>query len=178
MKRPFLIILILMCGCATTPAVKKGFNFGSYGRIGVIKFVSNSSYRESGNSVSDEFIRQLMKREKQVFEIVNPMSDSIYSYQIMAGGYKVDGIITGTVTKYVPDGEDTVYLKNDEGKIVSEMFIKESEVGVSAKFIDGATGVVLWSDSYTYSGFSVDDTINSVVSVIVRRLEKNRYERK
>ncbi len=173
MRRSLIVILfsIFLYGCATTPAVKEGFNFSSYRKIGVIKFVSYGSInRESGASVSDEFIRQLIKSNKSVVEINNHMSDSLQSYQIVAGGYNVDGIITGTVTKYMPDGEDTVYFKNEDGNIVSEVFFKEAEIGISTKFIDGNTGEVVWSDSYIYSGFTVNDTVRSVVSVMIDRL--------
>ena len=104
------------------------------------------------------------------------MSDSIYSYQILSGGYGVDGILTGTVTRYMPDEKETIYFKNKKGRIESEIFLKEAQVGISAKFIDGDTGEIVWSDNYSYSGFDIDDTINVVVEVILERLRKVTYE--
>lgn len=171
---PVVFILIFLTGCATTPAVKKGFDFNNYEKIGVVRFISYGFYNESGSSVSDEFIRQLIKKNKAIVEIADSPSAAGWSYRVIAGGFNVDGIITGTVTKYIPDGEDTIYFKNEEGTVVSEVFFKEADIGISAKFIDGATGEVVWSDCYSYSGFEVDDTLKSVVEVLVNRLDYKR----
>jgi TolB-like protein len=159
-------------GCATAPAVKNGFNFDKYEKIGVMRFVPYSKKRESSAAVSDEFIRQLIKREKSVIDIPKRSKKSMKSYRVIAADYEVDGIITGTVTKYIPDGKEHIYFKNEEGEIVSEVFLNDAEISISAKFIDGSSGEVVWSDSYSYSGFEMDDTISTVVNVILNRLEK------
>jgi TolB-like protein len=65
-----------------------------------------------------------------------------------------------------------VYFKSEEDKIISEVFFKEAQIGISAKFIDGVSGEVVWSDTYYYSGFEMSDTISTAVDIIVTRLEK------
>lgn len=168
-KKYFIFIATaVFMGCATTMAVRKDFNFSAYQKIGVMEFVSSGFFPESGSSVSDEFIRELIREGRSVVSI-KKTSDSI---ALIAAGYGVDGIITGTVIRYIPDGRDRIFFKNDEGKIVSEIFFREAEVGVSAKFIDGKTGEVLWSDVVTHRGFEMEHTINIVVNVLMRRLAR------
>ncbi len=170
-KKHFIFIFIstvVFMGCATTMAVRKDFNFTAYQKIGVMEFVSSGFYPESGASVSDEFIRQLIRKGRAVVSI-RETSDSIDS---IASRHNVDGIITGTVIRYIPDGRDRIFFKNDEGRIVSEIFFREAEIGVSAKFIDGKTGEVLWSDVVTHRGLDISHTINIVVNVLTRRLAR------
>lgn len=167
-----LTVLILSASsCATVPAVKEGFNFTDYERIGVVEFVSYGFFPESGASVSDEFIRHLIKSGINVVDIKRPSRETPESYSVLASGYGVSGIITGTVTRYTPDARHTVYFKNEAGEIISEVFFGNARVGVSAKVIDGKSGDVVWSDNFDYSGFEIDTAINVVVDVLMRRLK-------
>lgn len=172
MKKTY-ILLFLLTGCMSMPAVRPGFNFSDYKKIGVTKFVSYGIYNaESGAAVADEVIRQLIKRNRSVIEIPTAVTEGSGMYRQFAEIHKVDAIVTGTVFKYVPDGEETIYFKDDKGKIMSEIFFKEAEVGVSIKLVDAVSGEIVWSDDYTYSGFEVDDTITTVIDVIMTRLDK------
>jgi len=176
---PLPVLILFLSACASPPAVKKGFNLNSYERIGVMEFVPYNGCSESGTAVSDEFIRKLIKTGKDVVEINRPseIESRPQSYQSLAGGYDISGILTGTVVRYRPDGQETVYFKNEEGKIESEVFVKEAEVGVSVKFIDGRTGEVVWSDTYSYSGFDIERTVSVIAEVILDRLEAGAGER-
>ena len=165
-----IVLLLLAVGCVTVPAVKEGFNFSDYEKIGVVEFVSYGFSPESGASVSDEFIRHLIKSGVSVVDIKRPSRETPESYLALAAEHQVSGIITGTVTRYAPDARHTVYFKNEEGEIISEVFFRNARVGVSAKVIDGKSGEVVWSDNFDYSGFEIDTAINVVVDVLMRRL--------
>ncbi|MGM0441762.1 MAG: hypothetical protein ACQEQC_05015 [Elusimicrobiota bacterium] len=172
LKHCLLVFLlsVFAAGCATTSASRKGFEFENYERIGVADFISYGKYGESGFAVADEFVRQLLRQDKEVVEIEDKKISTKGTAKILPSGYDVDAVLTGTVTRYEPDGRETVYFKDSDGEMVSKVFYHDARVGISAKLID-SDGEIVWSDNYSYSGFDIDHTVSNVVRVIVNRMQ-------
>jgi TolB-like protein len=176
--------LALLFGCAPLTAIKKGYDFTKINRIGVLEF---TSYREeiyAGNAVTDEFIRQLIFRDIDVIE--RERLESLLREQQLAGSkyldpetvkqvgklLGVDALITGTVTKYIIEDKDTIYFKDEDGNIKTQVFLKGAEVGVSARMIDVETGLIVWAGSYTYESFDMEGAIRGTVSTLLNSLKK------
>ena len=156
-------------GCAARPVVKEGVDVWRYRKIGVVDFVSFGFFYESGAAVADEFVRKLMVRQIEVVRISRSDADGV-AYDDLARRHNVDAILTGTVTKYSPDVEDRLFFRDARGDIVSEMVLRDAQAGASVMLIDGETGGVVWTDSYSYRGFEIDNTIHVVADVIARRM--------
>ena len=176
--------LALLFGCVPLTAIKKGYDFTKINRIGVLEF---TSYREeiyAGNAVTDEFIRQLIFRDIDVIE--RERLESLLREQQLAGSkyldpetvkqvgklLGVDALITGTVTKYIIEDKDTIYFKDEDGNIKTQVFLKGAEVGVSARMIDVETGLIVWASSYTYESFDMEGAIRGTVSTLLNSLKK------
>ena len=176
--------LALFFGCVPLTAIKKGYDFTRINRIGVLEF---TSYREniySGNAVTDEFIRQLIFRDIDVVE--RERLESVLREQHLAESkyldpetvkqvgkiLGVDALITGTVTKYIADDRETIYFRDEDGNIKTEVFLKRAEVGVSARMIDVETGSIVWASSYTYESFDMEGAIRGVASRVLNSLKK------
>jgi len=176
--------LALFFGCVPRTAIKKGYDFNRINRIGVLEF---TSYRErvySGNAVTDEFIRQLIFRDIDVVE--RERLESLLKEQHLAESkyldpetvkqvgkiLGVDALITGTVTKYIADDRETIYFRDEDGNIKTEVFLKRAEVGVSARMIDVETGSIVWASSYTYESFDMEGAIRGVASRVLNSLKK------
>lgn len=176
--------LALFFGCVPRTAIKKGYDFNRINRIGVLEF---TSYREriySGNAVTDEFIKQLIFRDIDVVE--RERLESVLREQHLAESkyldpetvkqvgkiLGVDALITGTVTKYIADDRETIYFRDEDGNIKTEVFLKRAEVGVSARMIDVETGSIVWASSYTYESFDMEGAIRGVASRVLNSLKK------
>ncbi|GAI18281.1 unnamed protein product [marine sediment metagenome] len=146
-----------------------------------------TSYREhiyAGNAVTDEFIRQLIFRDIDVVE--RERLESLLREQRLAGSkyldpetvkqvgkiLGVDALITGTVTKYIAEGRETIYFRDEDGNIKTEVFLKRAEVGVSARMIDVETGLIVWASSYTYESFDMEGAIRGAASRLLNSLKK------
>jgi len=84
----------------------------------------------------------------------------------------VDALITGTVTKYIAEDRETIYFRDEDGNIKTEVFLKRAEVGVSARMIDVETGLIVWASSYTYESFDMEGAIRGAASRLLNSLKK------
>jgi len=179
-----LLFLTLILGCAPRAAIKKGYDFTKIARVGVLELASYGEEINSGNAVADEFVRELIFRGIDVIE--RERMESLLREQHLAAGKfldpdtvkkvgklsGVDALVTGTVTRYVPEHKDTIYLTDENGEIKSEVFLIGAEVGVSARMIDVETGLVVWASSYTYESFDIEGAIRGTVSTLLNSLKK------
>lgn len=176
--------LALLFGCVPRTAIKKGYDFTRINRIGVLEFTSYRKHIYAGNAVTDEFIRQLIFRDIDVVE--RERLESLLREQRLAGSkyldpetvkqvgkiLGVDALITGTVTKYIAEDRETIYFRDEDGNIKTEVFLKRAEVGVSARMIDVETGLIVWASSYTYESFDIEGAIRGVASRLLNSLKK------
>ncbi len=163
-------IVVVFTGCPRRPAVREGFDMARYEKIGVMEFKSYGSHWESGSAVTDEFVRKFLGMGYDVVVVQRPSRESEQDYRALADAYDVDAIIAGTVTRYEPDTKDRVYFRDEDGKVISEAFIQDARVGISARLIDGNTGRVMWAHNHSYSGFEIDYAVRVVVDMLVRRM--------
>jgi len=150
----------------------------------VLEFTSYRKHIYAGNAVTDEFIRQLIFRDIDVIE--RERLESLLREQRLAGSkyldpetvkqvgkiLGVDALVTGTVTKYIAEGRENIYFRDEDGNIKTEVFLKRAEVGVSARMIDVETGLIVWASSYTYESFDMEGAIRGVASRLLNSLKK------
>jgi len=179
-----LFFLTFFFGCAPRTAIRKGYDFNRINRIGVLEFTSYGYETNSGNAVADEFVRELIFRGFDVIErermegllreqhlaeskILDP--ETVKEVGKISG---VDALITGTVTKYIPEHRDIIYFRDENGEVKSEAFLIGAEVGVNARMVDVETGLVVWATSYTYESFDMEGAIRGTVSTLLNSLKK------
>jgi len=176
--------LALFFGCAPRTAIRKGYDFTKINRIGVLEFTSYGEEINSGNAVADEFMRQLIFRGIDVIE--RERLESLLREQHLSAGKfldpetakrlgklsGIDTLITGTVTRYIPEHKDIIYFKDEYGEIKSEVFLIGAEVGISTRMIDVESGLVVWASSYTYESFDIEGAIRGTVSTLLNSLKK------
>jgi len=179
-----IYFLVLLSGCAPRVAIKKEYDFTKINRMGVLEFISYRDEINSGNVVADEFVRQFIFRGIDVIE--RERMESLLREQHLAAAKfldpdtvkkvgklsGVDALVTGTVTRYVPEHKDTIYFTDENGEVKSEVFLIGAEVGVSARMIDVETGLVVWAGSYTYESFDMEGAIRGTVSTLLNSLKK------
>jgi len=177
-------LLLLFFGCAPPTAIRKEYDFTKINRIGVLEFTGYGGEINSGNAVSDEFVRQLIFRGLDVIE--RERLESLLREQHLATAKLldpetvkelgrlsgVDALITGTVTRYIPERKDTIYFQDEYGQVKSEVFLIGAEVGVNARMIDVETGLIVWASSYTYESFDMEGAIRGTVSTLLNSLKK------
>lgn len=179
-----LIISLFISSCGVQYAIKKNYDFTKIKRIAVVDFSSQSAFRNSGDVVADEFVFQLLKadfeviernkvslilKEKGIAQLNESDPDTIRSIGKVLG---VDAIITGSVSKYLEDKKDTLYITNSQGNITSQIFLTRAEVDVSSRMIDVFTGEIVWSAKNSYEGLDIQDAVSGAVSGIVDSLSK------
>ncbi len=179
-----LSLIALFFGCAPPTAIKKGYDFTKIARVGVLEFTSYGYEMNSGAAVADEFMRQLIFRGIDVIE--RERLESLLREQHLTVGKfldpetakevgklsGVDALITGTVTKYIPEHKDTLYFRDEYGETRSEVFLIDAELGISARMIDVQTGLVVWASSYSYESFDTEGAIRGTVSTLLNSLKK------
>jgi len=177
-------VLTLLFGCAPRTAIRKDYDFSKINRIGILEFTSYGNEINSGNAVADEFIRQLILRGFDVIE--RERMESLLREQHLASGRfldpetakevgklsGVDALITGTVTRYIPEHKDTIYFRDEYGEFKSEVFLIGAEVGINARMVDVETGLVIWASSYTYESFDMEGAIRGTVTTLLNSLKK------
>ncbi|MFH1414515.1 MAG: CsgG/HfaB family protein [Elusimicrobiota bacterium] len=180
---------VTFTGCGPKVAFRPDYNFNKIERVGVLRFDSSqiqiiNTYNDPGNAVADEFVFQLLSRGTRVVE--RSRIESILREQHLwkSGNIDpatiremgkilgVDALIMGTVTRYIPDRKERVYIKDDKGELQEEIFLIEAEIGISARMVDVVTGEVIWASSYFYDSFYVDSAIRQAVSAILDSLKK------
>jgi len=176
--------LALLFGCAPRTAIKKDYDFTKINRIGVLEFTGYEYGMNSGSAVADEFIRQLMFRGFDVIE--RERMESLLREQHLASGKLldpetvkevgklsgVDALITGTVTRYIPERKDTIYFQDETGQVRSEVFLIGAEAGINARMFDVQTGLIVWASSYTYESFDMEGALRGTVSSLLNSLKK------
>jgi len=184
----FLLTFFIACA-PTRIAIKLGYDFNRIKTIGVSEFVGEG---ESGQVVRDEFIRQLLKKGFSVKAVSEKEPNWEQKKQ------EIDVLLTGSVTRYLPERKFLVYLgeKTTDQKIIvypslteitgtygytwgrisgleeSRILITNATVGVAAKIIDLKTGEVVWADSYTYEGLDIQTALENVVRYFLHSLAK------
>ncbi|MFC2061591.1 CsgG/HfaB family protein [Elusimicrobiota bacterium] len=183
------IAAVTFCGCGPKVAFRPDYNFNKIERIGVLKFDSSQirtfdNYIDPGNAVADEFVFQFLSRGIRVVER-SRLESIIREHNLWKSGnidpatiremgkiLGVDALIIGTVTKYVPDKKNRVYIKDDKGKLQEEIFLVDAEIGISARMVDVVTGEIIWASSYKYDSFYISSAIRQAVSAILDSLKK------
>lgn len=178
--------LFISAGCGPKIAFRQDYDFSRIQRVGVIKFDSNSlSYSagsDPGSAVADEFIFQFLNRGVKVVER-SRLQTILREHNLWKGGdidpntikkmghiLGVDALVMGTVTRFVPDKKERIYVRDPSGNVQEEIFLVEAEVGISARMVDVETGEVVWASSYIYDSFYVDTAIRQAVSAILNSL--------
>lgn len=194
-KRNFLLSLIIalsacipFIGCGPKVAIRKDYDFSKIVRVGVLKFDSSqvqflSSY-DPGNVVADEFVFQFIDRGIKVVER-SRIENIIKEHNLWKSGnidpstikemgkiLGVDALIMGTVTRYIEDKKERIYIRDDTGRLKEEIFLVEAEVGISARMVDVVTGEVVWAGAYVYDSFYTESAIRQAISGILDSLEK------
>jgi hypothetical protein len=180
------VSVFLAGGCAMRmAAVKPGFEIKTIRTVALGQFTGTGQYQGSGDTVRDEFARQLLKS----------------GFVVKRAGENADAVLSATVTQYSPErrflfytpqsqsqaqqqtqinlvqpleiGGSNVYslgsamgVNSDESKIL----VSNASAGVSASLIDPAKGEILWSDSFSYEGFDIQWAVESVVNRLVKSL--------
>jgi len=174
-------VFLLFAGCVPRVAVRSGYDFTGIQRVGVLNFVNYLSFENSGSAVADEFVRQLVMEGYDIVERgridellreekLSPAEISGEEAQKLGKRLGIDVLISGTITKYLPEANDYVYFQDEDGDIKYEVFLKEAGVGVSARMIDIKTGLIVWADSYDYESFSIRNAIQQTVRAMLNPL--------
>lgn len=162
--------------CAPRVAIREEYDFGRIERIAVLNFVNYLEFENSGSAVADEFVRQLMLKHFDVVErsrlhnilqerrlaekeILDP--STVKEIGKVLG---VDVFITGTVTKFIPEHKDIVYVRDESGGKKWDIVVFDAEAAIHARMIDVETGLVVWSGSYSYESFDIESVIRYTVS--------------
>jgi len=173
-KLIFLILnFLLLTGCAPYLAYKKDYDFSKIKKIAVLNFDSYIGFDSSGKVIRDETIRFLLSNNISVVErekIDAVLKEKNFDYTKAGKILGADAILVGSVNKYIPEKEDYVYFKNDNGNIDYEVKYFDAEVGLSARLIDTETGEVVWSNIYTYESFDLESALISSVNGLLRNL--------
>ena len=181
-----LIAAMFLAGCSSTRfSISKDYDFTRIKRIAVTDFSNHLEYRNSGDSVADEFLTQLMKKGYKIVE--RNKINSILGEQQLADSNKldpetikragkilgVDAILTGSVVKYVQDSKTIVYFTDKDGNTSSQSMLQQAEISISARLFDVESGEVIWSGSDRDSGFEISDAIYGVVYSLVSSMKND-----
>lgn len=201
-----IIFLVSISGCVSRVAIKADYDFTKIKRIGVLSFIDYGEQKGSGEAVADEFIRQLIRKDLVVIERIQ-LENILKEQDLSSSGYMnpqtikkagellgVDVIITGTVTKYLPEDKYVVLLgtktktvkitefsdveRKNRKKIKTherkepQLIVVNAEVGISARMIDVQTGTIVWANSYTYDAFDIETAMEWTVSDLLWSLRK------
>jgi len=169
----FTIYCLLLSSCTPYVAYKKDYDFKKIKKIAVLNFDSYIGFDSSGMAVRDEIIRHLIESGITVVErerIDEVMKEGEIDYKKARNIFGVDAIITGSVSKYIPEKEEYIYFKDEEGNLQYEVKYFDAEVGISARLIDTETGEIIWANTYTYESFDLEATLISCVRGLLRDL--------
>lgn len=186
------VFFLIMSSCASPGAViKQGYDFRAVKSIRVGKFVPAADYSGSGGAVQNAFIRQLLAKGYNVKAGHDSEADVIIKGSVTA--YVPD-------KKYLImlSGEDGFHGRRDSSRPYPVIFTRDiteiggssmydlgsafglrepnkimssnATVGVYAYMEDGATGEIVWSDSYTYEGLDLSSALDGAVRYILRSL--------
>ncbi len=181
-----LILLLLLGGCGPKIAYRQDYDFSAIQRVGVIRFdgagLGLTAGAEPGSAVADEFVFQLLNRGARVIER-SRLESVLREHNLWRSGdidpetvkemgqiLGVDAIIMGTITRFVPDKKERIYVRDREGNVREEIFLVEAEVGISARMVDVETGEIIWAGSYVYDSFYMDTAIRQAVNAILNSL--------
>jgi len=178
---------VILSGCAIKVAIRRDYDFKKIERLGVLAFDNSQiqyfSSSNPGNAVADEFVFQFVSKGIKVVErsriqsIIKEhnlwKSGSIDPATIKEMGkiLGVDALIMGTVTRYIPNRKERIYVTDEKGKVTEEIFLVDAEVGINARLVDVVTGEVVWAGSYTYDSFYMDTAIRQAVSTMLGSLK-------
>ena len=174
-----LIALILLASsCSVRYTIKKDYDFSKIKRLAVINFSGNSSFRNSGEVVADEFVMQMIGKGYNVIErnkldvLLREKSLSDQSdYKQIGRLLGVDAIITGSVVKYHENMEQTVYTTDSTGRTTSQIIMTQAEVELSARMIDAATGEIVWTARNGDVAFELSDAVGYAASGLIDSLK-------
>lgn len=182
-----VILTGILFGCGPKVTFREDYDFKSVERVGVIQFdaarINFTGAYKPGNAVADEFVFQLLDRGIRVVERAR-IENILQEHNLNRRGVLdpatvkeagnilgVDALIMGTVTRYIPDRKERVYVKDENGNIKEEIFLVEAEIGISTRMVDIETGEVIWAGSYTYDSFYIDTAIRHAVNSMLNSLE-------
>jgi len=170
------LVSCFVSACAPRIAIREEYDFSRVKRVGVLDFVNYLEFENSGSAVADEFVRQLILQGFDVIER-NRLSDILRERRLaerkiiepsrakeIGKILGVDAIVTGTVTKYLPDHKDIVYVRDEQGEEKWDIVVFDAEVSISARMIDVDTGLIIWSGSYSYESFDIESAIRYTAS--------------
>lgn len=180
MKNIFLLFFFLLTSCVTPRATfYKSFDPQKVSVIAVGEFKSYSGYTSSGDMVKNLMIEHLLRRGYTVKEQISE---------------DVEYILTGSVTKFLPEKKYLVYTGTDKQQIMiggplteisgsyvynigsafgipnSEVVATNSTVGVSARLIEKKTGNIVWTASFVYEALTVETAADIVVNYLITSL--------
>ncbi len=181
-----IVLAVLFYGCGPKVAFIEGYDFGRIERVGVIKFDSSQvnyfSSFDPGSAVADEFVFQFINRGVRVVER-SRLENILREQNLWDSGrldpetvkeagklLGVDALVMGTVTRYVPDKKERIYVRDSAGRVREEIFLVEAEVGVSARMVDVETGEIIWAGSHVHESFYIDTAIRQAVSALLNSL--------
>ncbi len=190
-----IFLLLSISNCVSRVAIKSDYDFSKIKRVGVLSFTDYRRQQGSGETVADEFIRQLIRKNIDVVERIH-LENILKEQDLNASGYinpqtakkagellGVDVVITGTVTKYFAEdnyifllGTETLKFSNaiieSNEELKTQLFVTNAQVGISVRMIDVETGSVVWANSYSYDAFDIQTAIEWTVSDLLNSLKK------
>ncbi len=177
------VLVVLTIGCATSKiSYKSGYNFSGIKKIYVEEFKSSPDFGSAGNVVRDSFIRELMKS----------------GYTVTENDLEADGIIGGSIITFSPEKKYLIMLSKpgNDAKVVlhqpieiggsniysfgsafglkeeNQIIVSNATVGVSALMKDSKTSEIVWSNSFTYEGLTLDTALNGLIRYLVRTIPR------
>ncbi len=186
----FTLCTFLIACAPTRLAIKSGYDFS---KVQIIRVNEFSGEGESGRIVQEEFIRQFLEKGLTV-----RATGKETSFEKEADTLKTGLLVTGAVTRYLPERKFLVYLGEgttaqqivvypslteisgtygySSGGIAglegSQILITNATIGIAAKMVDLKSGEVIWADSYTYEGLDIQTATENVVRYFLRSLRK------
>ncbi|OGS22463.1 MAG: hypothetical protein A2252_01340 [Elusimicrobia bacterium RIFOXYA2_FULL_39_19] len=174
----FLVVLLLLTSCVSTKraVVKPGYDFGKISTIGIGKFSPSDSSNASGETVRNEFARQLLSA----------------GYNVKWSDTEGDVVVEGSVNQYIPEKKYLFYKPKSADKTIvvsptevtgvngysvgkaygmgenAEIVVTNAMVGLNVRIVDPKTREVVWTNSYTYEGFDIQTAIESNVYYMVK----------
>ncbi len=158
-----LLSTVLIACAPTRMAIKRGYDFSQIKIIGVSEFAGEG---ESGKMVREEFIRQLLKKEVRVKTI------SETGPQWEEKKHEIDVLLTGTVTRYLPERKFLVYLgekTTDQKILVSPSTEIKILVGTPLTEISG-TSTYTWGRIAGLEGSQILIT-NATIGIAAKMVE-------
>jgi hypothetical protein len=173
-----LSLSIGLSACATSKA-KTGYHFTPQTRVLVSAFDG-----DGGTSVTQEFIRQLLAA----------------GFTVTDKAQSADVVLSGSVTDYHASDKMLIFLGaavfpgpkgqslDVDNPIISghsstsdttaltlpktQLVVASASIGLSATVKDLKTGDLLWANSYSYEGLTMESTIQIVVNTLVRSIRR------